>query len=394
LAEAAQRELEKTRRALDLTSRQLELAERHPRSREAEAVTFGSTARTEIAAAYELADWILRGMDRGATTLYLPAGQWPFARVDGHVETLSAEPLPVAMFQRASAALSSGADGWTSIGELRWTRSVPGGARVDCQAFSDDRGGGLIVYLPVREAGLQRQVPSHVRNACETREGLIVVSAPFADDVAAMVDAVVSWNARQRPGHVITFGMSSGAAGTAFTSDRQLPSTDREMTAALNRALREQPDVLVVMPDGRLPAADDVLSAAAGRLVVLGVVARTTPRALEALLKSGADRCVLGAVFKAGFTWRKVRDNAGRLKAIADVLACSDRVNSLIEAGDIAGLHHAQDAGEDGSRSLDAALAAAVTRRSVRLRTAVAAAVDRRAVVSLVRRRSRGRPTT
>ena len=289
----------------------------------------------------------------------------------------------------ASAALAAGADGWTSLGEWTWSRAIQGTGTVECRAFSDDRGGGFIVHLPVRAAGLEQQVPRHIRNACETREGLIVVSAPFAEDVASMVDAVVSWNARRRAGHVIMFGISGSPAATAFTSDRRLPASDRDMTAALERALREQPDVLVVVPDGPVPAADAIVSAAVGRLVIVGVVARTAPRALEVLLKSGSNRRALARVFKAGCSWRKVRDVGGRLRVIADVLAGTARVSALIEEGDIAGLHRVQDNREEGVCGLDAALAAAVIRRTVRLRDAAASAVDRKVLMSLVRRRRR-----
>jgi Tfp pilus assembly ATPase PilU len=74
---------------------------------------------------------------------------------------------------------------------------------------------------------------------------------------------------------------------------------------------------------------------------------------------------------------------------IGDVLVGTARVSALIEQDDIAGLHRLQDNSEQGMRSLDSALAAAVARRAVRLRDAAASAVDRKALVSQVRRRRR-----
>jgi Tfp pilus assembly ATPase PilU len=123
--------------------------------------------------------------------------------------------------------------------------------------------------------------------------------------------------------------------------------------------------------------------------VIVGVVARTAPRALDILLTSGGSHRALAGVFKAGCSWRRVRDVDGRLKVIGDVLVSTARVNALIEEGDIAGLHRLQDNREEGMRSLDAALAAAVARRTVRLREAAASSVDRKALMSLVRRRRR-----
>ena len=244
-------------------------------------------------------------------------------------------------------------------------------------------------------AGLDEQVPRHIRNACETGEGLIVVSAPFAEDVAAMVGAVVAWSAHRRAGHIISFGTNGSlerVAGNAFISDRPLPAGDHGMTTALHAALRERPDMLVVIASGPLPAVHALVSAAVGRLVIVGVVARTAPRALEALLNElGPNRHLLAATFKAACSWRGFRTAAERRLVISDTLVATDRVSALIEAGDITGLHLAQANRDDGMRGVDAALAAAVARRKITLREAAACAVDRKSLISLVRRQAQER---
>ena len=347
------------------------------------------------AATTELTDWILEAMDQGATALYLRAGKAPFARIDGQVEILAVEPIPLSMFEHAGAMMTAGEDGWEPAGEWAWSKHIPGTGSVHCQAFSDGQGGGFIVQLPVSAAALDEQVPRHIRNACETGEGLIVVSAPFAEDVAAMVGAVVAWSARRRAGHIISFGTNGSlerVAGNAFISDRPLPAGDHGMTTALHAALRERPDMLVVIASGPLPAVHALISAAVGRLVIVGMVARTAPRALETLLNQvGSDRHLLAANFKAACSWRGFRTAAERRLVISDTLVATDRVSALIEAGDIAGLHRAQTNRDEGMRGVDAALAAAVARRKITLREAAACAVDRKSLISLVRRQAQER---
>src|SRR5688572_6960918 len=333
--DAARREQEQAeRRALKDAARRRTIAESPDSDGSTEPAPARATVvdlsrRGPLAATTELVDWIVEAMDQGATALYLRAGKAPFARIDGQVEMLSADPIPLSLFERAGAAMSAGDDGWQPAGDWAWTRHIPGTGSVHCQTFTDGQGGGFIVQLPVAVTALDAQVPRHIRNACDTGEGLVVISAPFAEDVAAMVGAVVAWNARRRAGYIISFGTSGSlerVAGNAFISDRPLPSGDHAMTTALHGALRERPDMLVVLAGGPLPAVDAVISAAVGRLVIVGVVARTAPRALEALTTGlGSSRHMLAANFKAACSWRGFRTASGRRLVVSDTLVASDR---------------------------------------------------------------------
>jgi Tfp pilus assembly ATPase PilU len=268
---------------------------------------------------------------------------------------------------------------------------MEGAGLVRCQAFSDGQGGGFIVQLPISVAGLDQQVPRHIRAACETGEGVVVISAPFAEDVTAMVGAVVARNAQRRAGFVVGFGAGGGlqsAASNAFVSERPMPTNDYEMSAALQTALREQPDTLVFIGNDSLPAPDGIVWSAVGRLVIVGVVARTAPRALEVLLKGASNRRAVAAAFRGACSWRGFHRPGGQRAVIADSLVPNEHVCALIEAADIAGLHSTQNNREDGMRAIDFALATAVNRGKITLREAATCAVDRRILIGLVRRQA------
>jgi twitching motility protein PilT len=353
-----------------------------------------------VAATSDLSDWITEAMERGAATVYLRVGSPPFGRIQGRVEELAAGALPTSMFEHAAAAMMKGADGWQpAVGQWEWTKDFAGVGTVRCHAFADGHGGGFIIHLPVSLAtGLEHHVPRHLRTACETGDGLIVISAPFADDVADMVNAVASWNANRRAPYIISFGSGTGLASVVrngFVSERSLFENDRDTAKAIIGALREQPDVVIVTADGRrVPAPGNIVSAAVGRLVILGVVARTAPRALELLMKDFTDassRRTLAAVFRAACSWRGFPRVGGKRVVLGDVLVNTERVALLVEAGDIDGLQQAQHSGADGMRALDAVLAGAVVRRTISLREAAASAVDRKLLVTLVRRQYRRR---
>ena len=354
--------------------------------------------RREIATDnFTIDDWMAEGIARGARTLYLPVGGAPFVKIEGQVAAFASNVLPLALFEQAAAAMNAERDGWSRTpGELEWSKHMSGAGTIRCQAFSDARGGGLVVHLPASQPlGLEPSIPAHVRTACEGGDGLVIISAPFADDVGAMVEAVVAWHAKRRPGYVVAFGRGGGferLAGRAFVSERLLPATAQETAVAIDHAVRERPDVLAITADRTLPGSEAIVGAAVGRLVIVGVVARTTPRALQALLTGSVypeTRRALAEVFTSGCNWRRVRRPGGRSVVVSDSLITTAQVVALIREGNLAGLERVQRDAEDGMRSMDAALAAAVGRKKITLREAAASAVDRQALIGLVRRNLR-----
>jgi Tfp pilus assembly pilus retraction ATPase PilT len=355
--------------------------------------------RREIATDdFTIDDWIAEGIARGARTLYLPVGGAPFVKIEGQVAPFASDVLPLALFEQAGAAMTAERDGWSRTpGELEWSKHVSGAGTIRCQAFSDARGGGMVVQLPASQPfGLEPSIPAHIRTACEAGDGLVIISAPFAEDVGAMVEAVVAWHAKRRPGYIIAFGRGPGferLAGRAFVSERLLPATGLEAAAAIGHAVRERPDVLAITADSHLSGGEAIVGAAVGRLVIVGVVARTAPRALQVLLTDlvyPETRRALADVFTSGCSWRRVRRPGGRSVVLSDSLITTPRVAASIREGDIAGLQRVQRESEDGMRSVDMALAAAVVRKKITLRQAAASAVDRQALIGLVRRQSRG----
>jgi Tfp pilus assembly pilus retraction ATPase PilT len=211
-----------------------------------------------------------------------------------------------------------------------------------------------------------------------------------------MMEAIAVWQSKRRPGYFIAFGRGPGferLAARAFVSERLLTGTRQGNAAAIQHAVRERPDVLAIIGDSDLPGSEAIIGAAVGRLVIVGVVARTAPRALQVLLKDLVHpeaRQALADVFTSGCSWRRVRRSGDRSVALSDSLVTSPHVAALIADADIAGLEHVQRDGESGNRSIDSVLAAAVVRKRITLREAAAAAVDRRAMIGLVRRGARG----
>jgi Tfp pilus assembly pilus retraction ATPase PilT len=383
----------KERAAGDHTTADASLDARTP------ARVLGLHRRREVAVdRFSFDDWVAEGLARGARTLYLPAGGAPFMRIDGQVTALASQPLPLAMFEQMAAAMTAERDGWRRTAqEWEWSRHRPAIGTIHCQVFSDARGGGLVVHLPATEPFAPvHLIPAHIRLACEAGDGLIVLAAPFAADVSAMVESVVAWRAKVDQGYFIVFGNGVGVerlGDRVVVSERPLPDSHQLMAAAIDRAVRERPDLLVVSAgNNHVPASEAIVGAAVGRLVIVGVVARTAPRALGLIsreLVSSEARNALAEVFAGGCSWRRIRRPGGSVIVCSDVLIGTDRVAALIRDGDIDGLDRVQRLGQDGARTVEAVLARAVARKKITLREAAASAVDRQALIGLVRRMTR-----
>lgn len=367
-----------------------------------EPVLIREASRPRRGSSAGLAHWIVEAAQCGAATLYLRAGQPPAMRVQERLEPLTPEPLDASLFVGMSAASGPG-DGWKAGNAGEWVREYPSIGVVTCYVFEDNTGPGLVLHLSRQHsaAALQKHVPRQVRRVCEADEGLVIVSAPGEADVLSMLTVVADLSARKRAGFTIALepanGLGYGLSGP-FVSERKIAGAGEEFAAAIRRATQERPDILVIAPrESSLVAEEAIRSASPGRLVILGIVAPTAPRALEALLSLVSSdrepqlRRLLAASYRVGFSYRALRRHGGGRTIVEDVLIGTSDVRTRLERADFAGLEKLQRTGADGMRTMDDALARAASRGDITLRQAANHAGDRADLISLVRKQARQR---
>jgi twitching motility protein PilT len=346
--------------------------------------------------------WVRQAARREATALYLRAGHAPVVRARQRVQPLADEPLGGSVIEAVTAALAAGEDDWLAVSRGEWAREFDGVGPVRCQAFTDDRGSGLVVHLlsQTSASSLQKDIPRQVRRICEKGDGIVVVAASAPADVMHMVAAVAEVTAQRRAGYVISIeppnGLGHNITGI-LVSARRIGGTEQDVAAAIRRAVHEGPDVLVVAVASGLIAEEAIRAATPGCLVIVGAMAPTAPQALEALLSrvnrdSEPDlRRSFAAAFRCGFGYRTLRGSGGERAIVHDVVMGTPEVRAQLESRDVGGLERLQRSGAGGMRSLDAALAGAVHRGEISLRQAAGFAIDRREVVRLVRQAARER---
>ena len=348
-----------------------------------------------VTAALDLFEWIGHAADLGATTLYLRAGSPAAARIDERIQPISQETVAASVIEDTTAAFTRGGDGvWEARADGEWVREDELGY-ISCRVFSDQHGSGLIFHLRPSTSLrlLHKHIPRQVRTACEGN-GLVVVAASNEADVEALAAAVADWSGRDRGGYLVSLqrrSRSHGEIAGAFVSQRTIAGTDKDFAAAIQRAAQESPDILLVTGlQAEQPLQAAVLAAAGGRLVIAGVVAPTTVEALRMLAGSDSHvRRAMATSFRAAIGYRSLRRLGGGRTLIQDVVLASGSVCSLIESGDFSEFARTQNDVAAKMKSVDEALARAVTRRQISLREAASQAIDRSHLVALVRSQAR-----
>ena len=217
---------------------------------------------------------------RGANTLYLMSQSRPSVRVDGEIATLEGEPVLTRQRGRVAAA-GPGARAeprGAAHGEgTEWMSEVPEVGRIRCQSFRDHRGpGGIFRMISARptsaeQLGLSREIQALAAEP----EGLdpggrARARAASPRSSSAFVDLIN----RTRNDYVITIESQIKFAHESrgcLVSQREVRGDNEEVAVVRARALRENPDVLVI-EDLRSP---EVVSLAleaveAGHLVIGG----------------------------------------------------------------------------------------------------------------------------
>ena len=351
---------------------------------------------SNVTAALDLFEWIGHAADLGATTLYLRAGSPAAGRIDERIQPISQETVAASVIEDTTAAFTRGGDGaWEARADGEWVREDDELGYISCRVFSDQQGSGLILHLRPSTSLrlLHKHIPRQVRTACEGN-GLVVVAASNEADVEALAAAVADWSGRDRGGYLISLqrrSRSHGEIAGAFVSQRTIAGTDKDFAAAIRRAAQESPDILLVTGlQAEQPLQAAVLAAAGGRLVIAGVVAPTTVEALRMLAGSDSHmRRAMAASFRAAIGYRSLRRLGGGRTLIQDVVLASGSMCSLIESGDFSEFARTQNDVAAKMKSVDEALARAVTRRQISLREAASQAIDRSHLVALVRSQAR-----
>lgn len=197
-----------------------------------------------------LVTWVDKARQLGASDLHLETEMPPVARVRGELRTLG-DPLPAARLEELLHAVSSATRTQLLTRGSADVSMWVSGVRCRMNIYRTSRGTALAARLLVPAFGGLRAANLHpsLRRLVEARSGLVLVAGPGGSGKSTTLGALVEEINATVARHIITLESPLEQVfgdGLAFIRQREIPTHSPSFEQALNDALCENPDVLVV----------------------------------------------------------------------------------------------------------------------------------------------------
>jgi len=300
-------------------------------------------------------DLLKETVEKNGSDLHFVAGDPPRIRQFGELQTLRPDPLSQEETQlelqqimtgksRKEFEKRDGADFAYSLGDI---------ARFRANVFRHLNGlGGIFRTIPSKTLTLvDLGMPPAVGQLCRASNGLILVTGKTGSGksttLAAMIDAI---NKRIH-GHIITIEDPIEFVHrrvNCLISQREIGAHTNSFASALQSALREDPDVVLVGEMRDLETMSIAVTAAEMGILVMGTLhtngaAATVDRIVHAFPadKQGPVRAMLSTSLRGVISQQLVRrtDKNGRVAAL-DILIKNAAIANLIRNGKLDQLEH------------------------------------------------------
>ena len=199
-------------------------------------------------------DRVLReAVDRGASDVHIKVGSPPYLRMDGELAPFTDEAVLAADTERVAFAIMPKirAEEFLSGNEADFAYALNGVGRFRVNVFRQRGSVGLVLrhilpgIPPMEELGL----PPVVRRLAEEHRGLVLVTGPTGSGktttLAAMIDHINETKAR----HIVTIEDPIEvlhADKRSIINQREVGDDTADFLSALKRALRQDPDVILI----------------------------------------------------------------------------------------------------------------------------------------------------
>ena len=220
------------------------------------------------------------GVERGASDVHLKVGQPPVIRHDGSLTPLDGwAPLDAAQLElvlnEVGAAAPARLAAFHETGELDTAYQQPGLPRFRVNAFRQ-RGDISFAFRvdPDRgsDASTQLRLPQGVRNLAEEHRGLILVTGATGVGKTTTLASMLGHINRTRRQHIVTIEDPIEilhSDETCIVNQREVGLDTDSFNQALRRALRQDPDMILIGELRDAETAETALQAAeSGHLVL------------------------------------------------------------------------------------------------------------------------------
>jgi len=289
---------------------------------------------------------LLRAASLGASDLHLKLGQPPLVRLDGSIGPLDGEPpLSEQDLEDVVATVTRIApdryDVFASSGELDIGHEA-GGTRFRVNAFRQ-RGAISVVcrVIPREIPDFEKlHLPPGVRRLADEHRGLVLVTGATGSGKSTTLAAMVDHINRTRQQHIITIEDPIEMLHpdrSSIVNQREVGIDTVSFSQALRRALRQDPDVILIGELRDSETAETALQAAESGHLVFSTMhtldaAETIGRMIEFFpaAKQPMIRSIMAGVLRGVVSQRLLPMAASGRIAAVEVMVVNDRIAELI----------------------------------------------------------------
>jgi twitching motility protein PilT len=290
---------------------------------------------------------LTRAFELGASDVHLKLGRPPIVRRDGSLSALSSAPelsdddLAGAV-DEVTALTPARREAFLETGELDVAYQAGGLPRMRVNAFRQ-RGSISLAFrfVPSRIPSFEELgMPAGVQRLAEEHRGLVLVTGATGAGKSTTLAAMVDYINRQREQHIVTIEDPIEVLHTdhrSIVNQREVGLDTSSFTQALRRAVRQDPDVILIGELRDAEAAETALQAAESGHLVLSTMhtvdaAETIGRMVEFFpaAKQAMIRSILSGVLRGVVSQRLLpKVGGGRVPAV-EVMVTNDRIADLI----------------------------------------------------------------
>ena len=306
----------------------------------------------------DLNSMLRRAVELGASDVHLKLGRPPIIRRDGELAPLEGTPpLEPADFERALAIVAAGRPErlarFEETGELDLAYSDDDLPRFRVNVFRQ-RGAVSFAFrvIPATVPSFEElSLPPGVRRLASEQRGLVLVTGATGAGKTTTLAAMIDHMNRTRRRHIVTIEDPIEILHPdreSIVSQREVGLDTLSFGEALRRALRQDPDVILIGELRDAETAQTALQAAESGHLVLSTLhtldaAETCGRVVEFFPtdKQGVIRSILAGVLRGVVSQRLLpRDGGGRVAAV-EVMVTNARIADLIREGRPEEIHDA-----------------------------------------------------
>jgi twitching motility protein PilT len=334
-------------------------------------------------------DLLHEAVQAGASDIHLKVGSPPRLRVLGHLRGLGGAALSQEETRAMAGELMSSAMArrLEDDGDVELACTLEGVARFRVSIFRQRGKTGLAIRcIPVDVPTIESLGISPVaRVLAERPRGLVLVTGPTGSGKSHTLAAMVSHINQTRDCHILTMEDPIEflhADDKAHITQREIGRDARDFAGALRRALRQDPDVILVGEMRDLETISLALTAAeTGHLVFASLHTASATQSPERIIdvfppnQQAQIRLQLSESLQGVMAQILVPTLNSKLRAVQEILVANEAVRSLIREAKTPQLYNVVQTGAgEGMQTLEAALDDLVKRKVVAYETAVARA--------------------